>query len=178
MSNDLIVSDFMPAMTIEDAIDRRNAIVEFVSKAMVKGVDFGVIPGTDKPTLLKPGAEKLCTLFHLAPKFVLVDSEKDWTGKEHGEPFFYFSYKCELRFSDQLISEGDGSCNSWEKKYRWRNQDRVCPNCGKPNIRKSKQGDGWYCWAKTGGCGNTFAPNDAARYSELRNRDTSVCLVA
>ena len=34
---------------------------------MVKGQDYGVIPGTAKPTLLKPGAEKLAEYYGYAP---------------------------------------------------------------------------------------------------------------
>ncbi len=34
-------------------------MVAFVKAQMQKDIDYGVIPGTKKPTLLKPGAEKL-----------------------------------------------------------------------------------------------------------------------
>ena len=52
-------SQFMPAMSIELAVERYNTITEFVSRVLRKDVDYGVIPGTEKLTLLKPGAEKL-----------------------------------------------------------------------------------------------------------------------
>src|ERR1019366_999881 len=45
---------FMPAMSMEVALARRAAIVEFTRKIMVRDRDFGEIPGTGKPTLLKP----------------------------------------------------------------------------------------------------------------------------
>ena len=58
----------VPAVEIEPAY--QNAIsqtanhykvmVAFVKAQMQKEIDYGVIPGTKKPTLLKPGAEKLC----------------------------------------------------------------------------------------------------------------------
>ena len=49
-------TDFMPAMTIQQAIQRRGALVDFVKAVMVKDTDFGVIPGTGtKPTLLNLG---------------------------------------------------------------------------------------------------------------------------
>ena len=35
-------------------------MVAFVRVQMQKEVDYGIIPGTKKPTLLKPGAEKRC----------------------------------------------------------------------------------------------------------------------
>ena len=71
-------------MVIGDAIARRNALVEFVKAVMVDKTDYGVIPGTDKPTLLKPGAEKLNTLFGLSSRFTIIEKETDWTGKDHG----------------------------------------------------------------------------------------------
>jgi len=114
-------NQFMPAMEIADAIARRNAITQFVKTVMVEGTDFGVIPGTDKPTLLKAGAEKLNTLFGLSSHFQITEKETDWSGVNHnGEPFFYFVYRCQLYRGDLLIAEADGSCNSMEKKYRYR----------------------------------------------------------
>ena len=111
---------YMPVMGIEDAVDRRDAIVLFTRKVMKPGIDFGAVPGTDKPTLLKPGAEKLCTLFGLTPRFEIVESTTDWSGKTHGETFFYFHYRCMMYRGDALIATGEGSCNSMEGKYRYR----------------------------------------------------------
>lgn len=114
-------SDFLPCMSIDEAIGRRNLIVQFTQKVMVSGTDFGAIPGTDKPTLLKAGAEKLATLFGLTPRFVILERTEDWIGSEHaGEPFFYYLYRAQLYRGDSLIAEADGSANSWEKKHRWR----------------------------------------------------------
>lgn len=120
--NELTVIDSpMPLMSLEDAAERRYSLVAFTQRIMVKDIDYGTIPGTNKPTLLKPGAEKLTTFFGLSPHYELVESEKDWTGEAHGgEPFFYFSYRCILKRGDVVAGAGDGSCNSWEKKYRFR----------------------------------------------------------
>lgn len=117
----LVALNYMPVMGVADAIARRDAIVAFTRQIMVVNTDYGVIPGTDKPTLLKPGAEKLCTLFGLAPVFEVVESITDWTGADHnGEPFFYFHYRCKLMRGDWPIGSGEGSCNSMEAKYRYR----------------------------------------------------------
>lgn len=165
----------MPDMSVAAHIERRNAIVRLVKSSMKEGTDYGVVPGTDKKTLYKPGAEKLCTFFGLSWRLVQTDATLDWTGKDHdGEPFFFFSYRCELRHGGQLVGESDGSCNSWEKKYRWREGKRVCPKCGKEAIFRSKpRGNepkdkpmGWYCWLKKGGCGATFQPGDKAIESQ------------
>lgn len=108
-------NDFMPALTIVEAVNRHNALVEFVQKVMKRDHDFGIIPGTDKPTLLKPGAEKLCTLFGLRTEFVSVETTADWD-----KGFFYFHYRCNLTRNGEVVASGEGSCNSREKKYRWR----------------------------------------------------------
>lgn len=157
---------FMPVMDMEVAISRRNYVVEFTKRIMVEGTDYGKIPGTgDKPTLLKPGAEKLTTFFGLTPVFIAVAVEEDWTGAEHkGEPFFYYRYRCELHRNGQLIATSEGSCNTWESKYRYRKGERVCPSCGQPAIIKGKKeyGGGWVCFKKKGGCDAKFSDGDAS----------------
>ena len=164
MTDELVLvtqSNFIaPAADLQTAMHRYQAVKDFIGKVLNKGVDYGPIPGSDKPTLLKPGAEKMCSFFGLTPKFPLEDKEEDWTGERHGgEPFFYYRYKCQLYRGDQLIAEGEGSCNSWEKKYRYRQAERICPKCGKHTIIKGKEeyGGGWLCHAKRGGCGAKFA---------------------
>jgi hypothetical protein len=153
-------SALMPAMDMSQAQIAYQAMVDFVKGIMKEGTDFGTIPGTPKPTLYKPGAEKLTRFFGLAARFDITKEIEQWEGEE---PFFYYRYKCSLsRLSDSvLIAEGEGSCNSHEKKYRYRNADRTCPNCGKTAIIKGKKefGGGWLCYGKKGGCGAKFPDN-------------------
>src|ERR1700689_5283264 len=107
-------------MSMEVALARRAAIVEFTRKIMVRDQDFGEIPGTGKPTLLKPGAEKLCNFFGLEPEFTPVVDEIDWTGAQHGgETFCYVRYRCRLLRQGRITGVGEGSCNSWESRYRY-----------------------------------------------------------
>ena len=114
-------SVFLPAMSMEVALARRAAIVEFTRRIMVKDQDFGEIPGTNKPTLLKPGAEKLCNFFGLEPEFTPIVEDLDWTGARHGgEAFCYARYRCRLLREGRVVGVGEGSCNSWEAKYRYR----------------------------------------------------------
>src|SRR5215216_279154 len=164
---------FMPALSIQQAVERFNAVVEFVRTVMREGVDYGVIPGTDKHTLLKPGAEKLCTLFGLTSRFEIIRSVEDWTGETHnGEPFFFYLYRCQLWRGDRVIAEGDGSCNSWEQKYRYREAQRKCPACGQTAIIRGKEefGGGWLCFRKRGGCGAKFGIDDLAITSQPAGR--------
>jgi len=95
-----------------------NRFQQIVRQNMRPGHDFGVIPGTsNKPTLLKPGAEKIAKLLGLSDTYEIVHCKEDW---EHG--FFRYLVKCRLVSisSGVVISEGLGECNSMESKYRWR----------------------------------------------------------
>jgi hypothetical protein len=118
----------MPVMDIKLAQSRRQQLVDFVRAIMVRDVDYGVIPGTEKPVLLKPGAEKLATFFGLSKRFLLLQAEEDWTGSKFGEPLFYYVYRCELSRGDIVVATADGSCNSWEPKYRYRWLDASKPD--------------------------------------------------
>jgi hypothetical protein len=180
MTNEIITQNqsdmFLPVMNIELALQRRKSLVGFVQQIMVDGHDFGKIPGAgDKPTLLKPGAEKLATFFGLTPVFIPVSVTEDWYGVDgNGEPFFYYRYKCELWRHGSLIATSEGSCNSHEKKYRYRQGERLCPECEKPAIRKDTKNaqGGWYCWAKIGGCGAQFRKGD----TRIEEQDTGKIL--
>jgi hypothetical protein len=139
-----------------EAIKRFQQIVQ---ETMIPDQDFGIIPGTTKPTLLKPGAEKITKVMGLADVYEIMDRQEDWD-----KPFFRYLIKCRLVAvnSGVTISEGMGECNSYESKYRYRDAQRKCPYCDKATIFKSKQDDGWFCWVKKGGCGAQFQKDDPA----------------
>ena len=167
-----------PIVGMEEAKAKFEQVREFTASCLKKGIDYGDFTGVSKPSLLKPGAEKISTLFGLTPKFTCVDKIMNWNGdgNPENEPFFYFEFRCELFKNAEYVASCVGSCNSWEKKYRYRHGELVCPNCGKP-LRKSKNGDGFYCWAKQGGCGATFPSNDPRvanqKVGEVKNMDTA-----
>lgn len=99
---------------IAQTADHYTMMVEFVKKQMQKDIDYGVIPGTgSKPTLLKPGAEKLCRLFSLRPHLELVQSLVDFE-----KPLFHYHYRCSLYRNGDLVGQGDGCCNTMEQKYQ------------------------------------------------------------
>lgn len=109
------------AVSIIDSVDiseisaTMNKIGQFqhmVQSQLKQNYDYGVIPGTQKPTLLKPGAEKILMLLGLCSEFEIADSTRDFkTG------FFQYQVRCKLLKSDTLITEGLGSCNTRERKY-------------------------------------------------------------
>src|ERR1019366_666122 len=71
-----------------------------------------------------------------------------------------------------LVSSGVGTCSTKESKYRWRNADKVCPECGKATIIKGKAeyGGGWLCFAKRGGCGAKFPEGDRSIESQVTGK--------
>ena len=161
---------WQPVMSTQNMVDRQQRMAHIVREMMVSGQHYGVVPGTGtKPTLLKPGAEMLSTFFGLQKSFEFIERTEDWAGADHdGEPFFYYLVRCNLARNGLIIASGDGSCNSWERKYRYRRGERQCPNCGQAAIIKGKDeyGGGWLCFARRGGCGTKFKDGDAAIESQ------------
>lgn len=73
--------------------------------------DYAVIPGTSKPTLLKPGAEKLCQLFGYRIKSMNLESEQE-------QPYGV-RYKCTLHDGQgRIVGECDGWADAGERKAR------------------------------------------------------------
>lgn len=132
---------------------------QIIEQVLVAETDFGIIPGTDKPTLLKPGAEKIADCLNLYPDYEIIGAREDWDAGR-----FFYRYRCRLmvRGSDAVVATGVGSCNSMEARYRWRTIERVCPRCKKPAVIKgaAKYGGGWLCWKKKDGCGSKFQTGD------------------
>jgi hypothetical protein len=140
------------AEALKEDSEQRALLQAYVREHMKEGTDYGVIPGTQKPTLLKPGAEKLTDLFRCTPTFDLLEKVEDW---EAGLFHYTFRVRITSRDAGTVLAEGFGSANSREGRYRWRDARRKCPNCGKETIIKGKAeyGGGWVCFAKKGGCG-------------------------
>lgn len=156
-------------MSIEQAKTQLAELQEFVKSVMVEDEDYGVIPGTQKPTLLKPGAEKLCEIYGLAQHIEVTTRIENW---EQG--FFHYEVKATLtsKRTGGLVSEGIGSCNTKEASFRWRNAQRVCPQCGQETIIKGKDeyGGGWLCWKSKGGCGAKFADGAGSIETQVQGR--------
>jgi hypothetical protein len=158
MANEDILS---PVMNLAVARKRLQEFQEFVKEYLKEGEDFGTIPGTPKPTLYKPGADKLCELYGLADSYEIIDKIVDFNAHP---PLFDYEVRCTLirMRSQSVVSTGLGSCSSYESRYRWRQGTRKCPKCGSEAIIKGKEeyGGGFLCYAKKGGCGAKFPDND------------------
>lgn len=91
-------------------------LVQEVMKAVMKtGTHYGTVPGCgDKPTLLKPGAEKLASTFRLA----INPEVEDMSSKDVAR------YRVKATICHQVtgafLGAGVGECSSNEEKYGWR----------------------------------------------------------
>jgi hypothetical protein len=108
-----IIPEF--AATISEAKERAAMLQKFVKEIMIPEVDYGQIPGCQKPSLYKPGAEKLCDIFGFSKQLEVTSRTEDW---EKG----FFSYEVKITLVNKrtglIEAEGIGSCNSRERKYK------------------------------------------------------------
>jgi len=108
-------------------------MVQAVMKEVMKeNTHFGIIPGTPKPSLWKPGAEVLCLTFRLAPlldsRVVHDDPEIEWGYYQakrdrisEGTTIGYFEVEasCTIQSIDgQVLSRCSARCSNREAKYR------------------------------------------------------------
>lgn len=103
------------AMSADALVKQVGLIQDVMSRVMKNDEHYGTIPGTNKPTLLKPGAEKLCLLFRLNPNYYIIMVDRE-------DFFISYTVKCTLSHipTGQIIASGVGACNSKETKYRYR----------------------------------------------------------
>lgn len=91
-------------------------IQQVMAETMLRDVHYGVIPGTQKPTLFKAGSEKILATFRIAayPKEIedlSNDDEIRYRVKVHGVA---------MENDQALFGVGIGECSSNEEKYKWR----------------------------------------------------------
>jgi len=103
-------------LTAVDIRKQVNLIQEVMHNVMKKDEHFGIIPGCKKPSLYKPGAEKLMLTFRLGAKF------EELPGSREGDDLILYKINCELFHipTGNIIGNGRGTCSSKEKKYRTR----------------------------------------------------------
>ena len=108
--------DVTPSFVISLAEAQRRVaqLQQFVSECMKSGVDYGIVPGMNKPTLLKPGAEKLCEIFGFAKGVEIIQQTEDFD-----RPLFAYTVKVRLvsKNAGFTEAEGVGAANSREKKF-------------------------------------------------------------
>lgn len=140
-----------PIAPAADVIVAQNETRELIAKALEKKRDYGEIPGTNKPTLFKAGAERVALAFGCFAQFRTLESEidhdravtyikktKKWNNKHKGDKSFtwqeesgkslgLYRYVVECQIVDRqtgdVVGSFMGSCSSMESKYIDRPRD-------------------------------------------------------
>jgi hypothetical protein len=92
--------------------ENRNALMAWVREALVDGVDFGAIKRSNgsmtKPSLRKPGAEKICGMLNVIPTFPTL---KDYEQLAlQGVPIDQIILRCHLlSMSGEVLADGVGA---------------------------------------------------------------------
>lgn len=109
-------SSALAPMGVKDLLNQLTLIQQVMKNVMQDGQHYGKVPGCgDKPALFKPGAEKLCFVFRLAPSFETIERELPNGHRE-------YRVKCRLETigGKVFVGEGEGICSTMEGKYRFR----------------------------------------------------------
>ncbi len=132
-------------------------VMQGPSKDNPNGVHYGLIPGCgDKPTLLKPGAEKLFLTFRLRP---IIDPINDIIITEMANGHRDYRVHCHiLNMNGVEMATGVGSASTMESKHRYRGGEKK--TTGKPVPKEywnlKKEGKDKDAQATIGGTG--FGP--------------------
>lgn len=100
-------------LTVEEAKTFNDEMSRFIETVLVAGTDYGVIPYSSKPTLLKSGAEKILNYLGLIARTEIVNRVEDYN-------VGFFSYECKVFLIDYngvVKGEGIGITNTREGKY-------------------------------------------------------------
>ena len=113
--NELVQYETMP-LTAAQVKAQVQRIQEVMAAVMQKDVHYGIIPGTQKPTLYKPGSEKILSTFRIAahPKEIEDLSTNDEIR------YRVKVYGVAMENDQILFGVGVGECSSSEEKYKWR----------------------------------------------------------
>ncbi len=112
-SQALVTANDAP-LTVAQVRAQINLIQEVMRTTMQDGQHFGKVPGCgDKPTLLKPGAEKILATFRIA-----VDPQCE--DLSFTDCIRYRVTARAISCTGTFLGAGVGECSSDEEKYKWR----------------------------------------------------------
>ena len=165
----------MQALSTAQVVAQVQQIQDIMAKVMRDGEHYGKIPGTDKPTLLKAGAEKLGFTFRLIPRF-------DVKRTDHENGHREYEVLCTLvgQGSGESVGQGVGTCSTMESKYRYRNMadydvtDTPIPQDAKEHKAEyrrqgfgMKKVDGSWYWVKYKDSSRVENPDIADTYNTV-----------
>ncbi len=121
-------------MAVADIISHVAMVQEVMKAVMKPDVHYGVIPGTDKPTLYKQGAEVLCMAFRVSDTYSVEDlSTPDMVR-------YRVTCTGSHQISGTVLGTGMGEASSGEEKYKWRKAWDDEFDATPENLRRIKMG--------------------------------------
>ncbi len=128
----MAVADIIGHVALVQEVMR--AVMKGPSKEHPQGVHYGIIPGTDKPTLLKAGAEVLCMAFRIADSYAVEDLSDANTVR------YRVTCTGTHQITGHILGTGMGEASSGEEKYKWRKAYKDEFEATPPNLRREKKG--------------------------------------
>jgi hypothetical protein len=121
-------------MAVADIISHVALVQEVMRAVMKPEVHYGVIPGTDKPTLYKQGAEVLCMAFRVADSYQVEDLSTAEVVR--------YRVTCTgvHQVNGIVLGTGMGEASSGEEKYKWRKAWDEEFEATPANMRRIKTG--------------------------------------
>lgn len=121
-------------MAVADIISHVAMVQEVMRAVMKPEVHYGVIPGTDKPTLYKQGAEVLCMAFRVADSYQVEDLSTPEVVR--------YRVTCTgvHQVNGLVLGTGMGEASSGEEKYKWRKAWDEEFEATPENLRRIKTG--------------------------------------
>ena len=157
---------------IKRQMDQVHKLMEVTMK---ENEHYGIIPGTQKKSLYKQGAEKLSMMFRLAPKYTI---EKVEMKNGHRET----NVSCTIIHipTQTVVAEGVGSCCTMESKFRYRSgaafkilKENIPDDAKEKKTEYRKKGfgmkntdEGWK-WVKYGSAEKQENPDIADVYNTV-----------
>jgi hypothetical protein len=120
-----VVERAAPPMKADELLENVRLIQEIMKKVMKEGEHYGIIPGCKRPSLLQPGAEKLCLTFRLRPEYKIERRDIEGGHREYEITCTLFDV-----ITGNKMGEGVGICSTLESKYKYRTQNtkRIVPS--------------------------------------------------
>ena len=131
-------NDYLQMMPIEQAQQNYGVFREFVKSILKENLDYGTIPGTPKPSLYKPGAEKLRFVYAIG-----IEMEPIEFTVNHETLFVDYTYRCTAKSrTGQILAQCEGNCNSEEAKfgYVWKKESDLPKNADKSKLLSRMSG--------------------------------------
>lgn len=138
--NPLSLIQEVDVKAVSETLSKVKSLQATLKNILVENHDYGKIKGCgDKPTLLKPGAEKILMALGITSSYELIEHTENFEGKG----FFAYTVKCTLQKNGQKITEGLGHANSKEKKWAVESVfEKDLPEGTDKSLLKKKEFDG------------------------------------